>query len=130
MILEEWLVSTFIPIPKKNTSKRCEEYRIISLMSHILKVFLRIIHERVYSKLERDISETQFGFRNGLDIREALFSLNVLIQRTHDVNCNVFACFINFEEAFDRVNHEKLIETLHQSGLDCRDIRIISNLYW
>ena len=99
-------------------------------MSHILKAFLKIIHERIYPKLEEDIGETQFGFRNGLGTREALFSHNVLIQRARDVNCNVYACFIDFEKAFDRVNHKKLIEILQQSGLDDKDIRIIYNLYW
>lgn len=129
-IPEEWLISTFVPIPKKITAKKCEDYRSISLMSHVLKTFLKVIHERIYPKLEEHIGETQFGFRKGLGTREALFSLNVLIQRARDVNCDVFACFIDFEKAFDRVNHRKLLETLRQSGLDDKDIRIISNLYW
>lgn len=49
---------------------------------------------------------------------------------TRDVNCNVFACFIDFEKVFDRVNHIKLIETLQNSSLDDKNLRIISNLYW
>lgn len=99
-------------------------------MSHILKVFLKIIHERICPKIEHDISETQFGFRNGFGTREALFCLNVIIQRARDVNCDVFICFVDFEKAFDKVNHNKLIEILHQSSLDDKDIRIITNLYW
>jgi hypothetical protein len=41
-ILEEWLNSIFVSLPKKSNA-RCSEYRTISLMSHVLKTFLRII---------------------------------------------------------------------------------------
>lgn len=42
-IPEKWLIPTFVTIPKKQCPKRCADYRLISLMSHILKTFLRII---------------------------------------------------------------------------------------
>ncbi|KAL1446457.1 hypothetical protein WDU94_005636 [Cyamophila willieti] len=127
---EEWLLSTFVPIPKKPTAKRCQEYRTIALMSHMLKVFLKIIHSRIFLKLEDNISSTQFGFRNGFGTREALLCLNVLVQKARDLKKNVYLCFIDFEKAFDRVSHVKLLETLKETTLDDKDIRIIGNLYW
>ena len=126
---KDWLLSIFIPIPKKNNTRKCEDHRLISLMSHALKVLLNIIHSRIYTKLEEHLSEVQFGFRAGLGTREALFSLQVLIQRARDVNCDVFACFIDFEKAFDKVPHGKLIDILKTSGIDGKDISLISNLY-
>ena len=48
----DWLKSTFITIPKKVRSKSCSDHRIISLMSHVLKLFLNIIHKRIYAKCE------------------------------------------------------------------------------
>jgi len=80
VIPQEWLTSEFIPIPKKASAKRCDEYRLISLMSHLLKLFLKIIHSRIFKKCEQDISQSQFGFREGMGTREALFGLNVLFQ--------------------------------------------------
>lgn len=41
-IPEEWLTSTI-------------DYRTIALMSHTLKLFLKILHRRIYAKLENDI---------------------------------------------------------------------------
>lgn len=99
-------------------------------MSHTLKLFLRIIHNRIFRKLEEEISDTQMGFRKGLGTREALFGMNVLLQRCLDMNQDVYACFIDFEKAFDRVRHEQLIQILKNKNLDSRDIKIISNLYW
>lgn len=99
-------------------------------MSHVLKIFLKIIHARIYSKCEDNMGNTQFGFKNGMGTREALFSMQVLVQRCRDVSVDVFACFIDYEKAFDTIQHGKLIEILKKLNLDERDIRIIMNLYW
>lgn len=130
MIPEQWLTSTFITLPKKRNAKDCSDHRTIALMSHTLKLFLKIIHQRICLKLEREISSSQFGFRQGMGTREALFSINVLIQRCIDVNRTIYACFIDFSKAFDNVQHHKLIDILKSKKIDSQDIRIISNLYW
>src|SRR6266576_1347193 len=51
-IPKDWLKSTFVPIPKKTNAKSCSEFRLISLMSHMLKIFLRVVHGRIYKKCE------------------------------------------------------------------------------
>ena len=130
IIPKDWLKSTFVAIPKKANSKYCKEYRTISLMSHVLKLFLKIVHSRIYTKCEENIGRSQFGFKNGFGTREALFSIQVLIQRCRDVNVDVYACFVDYEKAFDTVQHDKLITILQEIGLDGRDIRLIANLYW
>lgn len=61
-IPQECLVSEFIALPKKTGAKRCEEYRTISLMSHLLKLFFKKIHRRIYKTYEAQISKNQFGF--------------------------------------------------------------------
>jgi hypothetical protein len=99
-------------------------------MSHVLKLFLKVIQGRIYNKCEETITESQFGFRNGLGTRDALFCMQVLVQRCMDMKKDIYACFIDYEKAFDRVQHEKLIKILQRIGLDYRDIRIIVNLYW
>lgn len=99
-------------------------------MSQMLKLFLYIIHERIYRKLEERIGNEQFGFRCGLGTREALLGIHVLLQRNRDVNETIYACFIDFEKAFDRIQHSRMVSILEQSGIDDRDIQIIENLYW
>lgn len=130
VIPHEWLTSTFITLPKKPHATDCNDYRMISLMSHTLKVFLRIIHTRMYRKCEAEITDTQFGFRNGFGTREALQAFGILVQRCQDVNKDVYACYIDYSKAFDNVRHEKLINILTGMDIDYRDIRIVSNLYW
>lgn len=129
-IPSEWLKSEFVTIPKKTGAKKCEEYRTISLMSHLLKVFLRIIHKRIYSVCESQISPNQFGFIKAVGTREALFAVQVLVQRCRDVNCDVYACLVDYQKAFDRVKHDKMVKILRETGIDDKDLRIIGNLYW
>ncbi|XP_044750612.1 uncharacterized protein LOC123310952 [Coccinella septempunctata] len=129
-IPSDWLRSTFVPLPKKPNSTHCDDYRIISLMSHVLKTFLRVIHARIYKKCEYQMDNTQFGFRNGMGTREALFSLNVLAQRCRDMNVDVYACFIDYRKAFDCVSHEKMMQILRETGIDEQDLHVVSELYW
>ena len=72
-------------------------------MNHSLKLLLKIIHKRIYHKCERNTSDNQFGFKSGIGTREALFSLQVLIQNCRDVNKDIFLFFIDYEKACDRV---------------------------
>ena len=129
-IPKDWLKSTFIPLPKTRNPKTCSDYRLISLMSHALKVFLKIIHHRIYKKCEMDMGVEQFGFRHGFGTREALFSVMVLAQKCRDQRKDLFICFIDYEKAFDKVRHNTLLKCLTKKGLDKNDIDIIKNLYW
>lgn len=69
----EWLKSEFVMLLKKPRPKSCDDYRIISLMSHMLKLFLKVIHTRIHRLCEEQISPSQIGFRNEVGTREALF---------------------------------------------------------
>lgn len=129
-IPKEWLKSTFIALPKKSSANLCTDYRMISLMSHLLKLFLKIVHRRIFKRCEEQLSPNQFGFRDAVGTREALFAVQVLFQRCRDVNCDIYACFIDYHKAFDSVQHDKLISILEDVGIDDKDLRVITNLYW
>lgn len=47
---KDWLRSTFITITKSPNAIMCRDYRLISLMSHFLKLLLRVIHTKLYKK--------------------------------------------------------------------------------
>lgn len=127
---EDWLQSTFIAIPKKPNAKLCDQHRLISLINHVTKSFTKIIHKRIYNKCEANISRSQFGFRKALGTREAIFGLQVLVQRCRDVNKDAYLCFVDFKKAFDTVNHEQLLNILQKTDIDDKDVKIMASLYW
>jgi hypothetical protein len=53
-------------------------------MSYALKVFLKVIHKRIYGKCEEKLNDTQFGFKNILGIREALYCMQLLVRKCYD----------------------------------------------
>lgn len=53
---------------------------------------------------------------------------HVLVQKCKDMQTNILLCFIDYEKAFDRVKHQRLLDIL-MSVLDGKDLRVIRNLY-
>ena len=127
---EDLVKSIFIPLPKKPMATECGDHRLISLMPHATKIFLRVILNRVKQLIDVEVDEAQFGFRPGRGTREGIFSFNVMAQKHLEVKKEMYVCFIDYAKAFDRVKHENLIDCLKEIGLDGKDIRVITNLYW
>ena len=122
--------SSFITLPKKSKAQKCTEFRTISLMSHITKLLLKIIQQRIATRIDQEISELQSGFRKGSGTREGIFKLRTICERTIAMQKDVYICFIDYTKAFDRVNHTKMIECLSEIGVDDKDLQIITKLYW
>ena len=53
---------TFITLPEKSGAVDCENFRTISIMSHVTKVILRVIMLRIKNKIHPEISTKQCGF--------------------------------------------------------------------
>ncbi len=71
----------------------------------------------------------QSGFRKGpLNI----FNLRTICERHIELQKNIYACFIDYEKTFDRVNREKMLECVENIKIDGRDLRSHRNLdlYW
>jgi hypothetical protein len=51
----DWLTSIFATILKKSNAKAYERHRLISLMRHALKAFLKIIHKRMVNAKKNQV---------------------------------------------------------------------------
>ena len=58
------------------------------------------------------------------------FSTSGFCERAIDIQRKVYIIFLDYEKAFDRVNHNKLMECLQRCGIDGKDYNIIQNIYW
>ena len=119
--------SIFITLPKKSMAQSCTEYRTISLMSHVTKLLLKVIEQRIVKTI---VSRLQSGFRTGSGTREGIFNLRTVCEQAIDQGKDVYICFIDYTKAFDRVKHSKIIECLPEIGIDDKDLQIITKMYW
>ena len=99
-------------------------------MSHVAKIVLKVIGQRLKGKVEEYVDEEQYGFRKGRGTRNAILVLRSIMERAIEKQKDIYMCFVDFEKAFDTVKHGLLVETLRRFGVDGADIRIITKLYW
>ena len=59
---EQMYKSIFITITKVKGTAKCEKHRTISFMSHVTKLVLRVIMNRIRGRTLSDMSEVQYGF--------------------------------------------------------------------
>jgi len=67
---------------------------------------------------------------NDTGTRNAIFILRNVCERAIEVNKDLYLCFIDFNKAFDKVRHNKLLNMLQDLDMDGKDIRFVRNLYW
>merc|ERR1711867_84270 len=99
-------------------------------MRHLTKILLRVLMNRIRNKILPEVSETQFGFMKDKGTRNAIFALKTLMERSIEVQKDLYLCFIDYSKAFDKVRHSDLFNILTSLDIDGKDLRIIRNLYW
>ena len=118
-IPHKFLQQTIIPIFKKNSKAKAENYRPVSLTSHLVKVFERVIRMKLVKFIDDNklIAKEQYGFQAGLSCTSQLIYhfenlLNILEEK-----CNVDALYLDFSKAFDKVDHLILLRKLKALGI-------------
>ena len=96
---EEWRRSVLIPIYKnKGDAQFYGNCRGIKLMSHIMKVWERIIEARLRDRVE--ISRQQYGFMPEKGTTNAMFALRMLMEKYREGRRELHCVFVDLEQCF------------------------------
>ena len=93
-------------------------YRPISLLSNIDKIFEKLMHSGLIEFLEgkQILYYRQFGFRNNFSTNHAILTSLESIQKALDDGQFAWGIFIDLEKAFDTVSHDILLGKLNHYG--------------
>ena len=108
-----------IPIYKKGSKSDVSNYRPISILSCINKIYEKLICKRLYKFLSKKkcLYDYQFGFRENHSTLQALIETVDNIKLDIDNNKLVCGIFADLSKAFDTVDHSILIKKIDYYGI-------------
>lgn len=113
-------VAKIIPIYKQKGEKTLvNNYRPISILSSCAKIIEKIMYLHLNRYLEDNniIMPEQHGYRRNHSTQSAVIILTDEIKKSIDQSEKVGAVFVDFQQAFDRVDHQALLLKLFNFGI-------------
>ena len=112
-------IAKVIPIFKNGSKSSVNNYRPISILSPINKIFEKIIYSRLIKYIDKYnlLYKYQYGFRKNHSTEHALIEL--MDQIKLNIGKNKMSCgiFIDLSKAFDTVDHKILLSKLEHYGI-------------
>ena len=107
----------------------CNNYRGISLLSVVGKVFARVILARLQLLAERVYPESQCGFRPSRSTVDMIFSLRQIQEKCREQNKPLYMCFVDLAKAFDTVSRAGLFSVLDRIGCPPQLLSLIASFH-
>ena len=122
-------MSHIAPLHKKGSKALPVNYRPVSLTSHIIKIYERVLRKRLVAHLESNnlLCNQQHGFRSGHSC------LTQLLHHFDDILVNLMdgkdtdSIYLDYAKAFDKVDHKLLVKKLHKYGVHPKLIKWIES---
>ncbi|KAG7299483.1 hypothetical protein JYU34_016444 [Plutella xylostella] len=126
---EAWSRSVVTLFFKKGNKALLKNYRPIALLSHVYKLFSRVITNRLEQRLDDFQPPEQAGFRKGYSTIDHIHTLRQVIQKTEEYNLPLCLAFVDYEKAFDSIELWAMLQSLQRCHIDYRYIEVLRCMY-
>ena len=129
---EPWTKGYITPIHKGGEASDPNNYRGITITNCLGKLFNKILDNRLNKFLEKNgiINSCQLGFTKKAGTSDHMFILKTIIDKyCKTKEGRVYACFVDFQKAFDTVIHTGIKIKLLQNGISTHFYNIIKSMY-
>ena len=125
----EWKHANIVPIFKKGSRCKAENYRPVSLTSVVCKLLESLLRDHMIDFLEKHnlLKDTQPGFLKGRSCLTNLLEYTEIISKWVDDGSPVDVIYLDFQKAFDKVPHQRLLIKLKSHGMGVNIITWIQN---
>jgi hypothetical protein len=121
--------SSFITlIPKIDNPSKVGDYRPISLLNSSIKLLTKILAERLQRVIMRLIHKNQYGFIKSRSIHDCLAWAFEYLHICKVSKKALVIIKLDFEKAFDRIEHQAILEVLKHKGFGQRWVKWIEDI--
>ena len=124
-----WKSTKLVVIFKKNDPKAPGNYRPIAVIPILYKLFSRMFCNRLMRHIMPHQSVDQAAYRKGFSTDDHLLTVSMLIEKSWEYKCPLWIALVDFEKAFDTVDHIALWQVLVDQGVPRHYIGLLSSLY-
>ena len=127
----EWTKGKLQLIYKRGDTNNPNNYRDITLLSNLGKLFDNILYNRIveWEQNNQLLTEEQAGFRSGYATADHVFVLQSLISKSFCSGKMLYCGMIDFQKAFNSAYRQGLWLKAIQFGMDGRMLKLIRNMY-
>lgn len=109
---EMFKICSISPIFKSGKKSDIINYRGVSIMCNIAKVFDKAVHDQLKMIISPNLSKKQHGFVSSRCIESNLMEFCTFTHESFAKNCQVDVFYADIKKAFDTVDHSILIKKL------------------
>ena len=109
----ELRVSKIKLIPKKGNPAQINNWRSISLLSCIYKVYSGILANRLKERIHVLVHKDQKGFMRRRKLQEIIYNIHTMISAAKFRGKNALVTFIDFSKAFDKLSRKYMLKVLN-----------------
>lgn len=125
----QWSDSNIILLYKKGDPNNIGNYRPISLLPTVYKIFSTIINNRIGRSLEMKQPIEQAGFRKGFCTIDHIHTLELIIEKYQEFQKPLYVAYIDYQKAFDTISHNSIWQSLEAQNVEKAYIDVIKNIY-
>ena len=112
----KWKLANVVPVFKRGIKEHVQNYRPISLLCIVSKVLERCISNNIWEHLQEIMNDHQHGFMPGRSSTSQLVGVLDKIGKVLDRGEQIDVIYLDMTKAFDKFNHELLINKLRRFG--------------
>ena len=114
-----WKEADVVPIFKKGSKTSAENYRPVSLTSHLGKLLERLIRRKIVKFFEDQVLvNEQHGFRPRRSCSTNILTCMETWTNWLDEGESFDVVYLDFKKAFDKVPHQRLVSKLWDQGIN------------